>query len=57
MDSYEKLKETKIPPIDAFFNKLNNRSLSPVDYAKVNHLWNTLGIQTLGEFARLYLAR
>ena len=33
MDTLERLKETKLPPKEAFYSKINNENISDEDYA------------------------
>ena len=56
MTDWERLKETQLPPIQAFFNELLKEPLSPEMYAHGQHVWNQLGFSTLEEFCGTYLA-
>ena len=39
MDSLEKLKETTLPPKEAFYSRLNNGGISDEDYAHAQKVW------------------
>ena len=54
MDSWEKIDETKIPPKEAFYSKLNLEGISDADYAHAQKLWEVLGIKTRSEYHDLY---
>ena len=41
MDSLEKLKETTLPPKDAFYSRLNDGGISDEDYAHAQNVWKT----------------
>ena len=50
MDSWEKIDETKIPPKEAFYSKLNLEGISDADYAHAQKLWEVLGIKNRSEY-------
>ena len=50
MDTPEKLKETELPPKEAFYSKLNNEDISDVDYAHAKKVWEALGMKTLKDY-------
>ena len=50
VDSVAKLAETKLPPIEAFYSKLNDEE--NYDHAKT--VWNEFYINNLGEYQQLY---
>ena len=41
MDSLEKLEETKLPPKEAFYSRLNDGGISDEDYAHAQKVWKT----------------
>lgn len=55
IDSYEKLEETALPPIEGFYSSLTDSQVSEVDYNHAQKVWNSFGIRTLGEYSDLYL--
>ena len=55
MASYDKLNDTRLPPREAFHNRLNDSDVSESDYAHATNVWNGFSIQTLGEYSDLYL--
>ena len=54
MDNWEKLDETKIPPKEAFYSKLNLEGISNANYAHVQKLWKAFGVKDCGEYHDLY---
>ena len=55
MMSWDKFKETKLPPIEAFYSALNMSGISKDDYRHAHHVWKEFGIKNLGEYHNLYL--
>ncbi|XP_072018408.1 uncharacterized protein [Amphiura filiformis] len=55
VDSLEKLRETGLPPKEAFYSKLNDEELSDEDYQHAQKVWNTFGMKTMKEYHDLYL--
>ena len=54
MESIEKLKETKLPPKEAFFSKLTGENVSQEDYEHAKRVWKTFGCKTLRDYHNLY---
>jgi len=54
-DSLEKLKETKLPPKEEFYSKLNDSETSDSDYEHAQKVWNHFGMKTFREYHDLYL--
>ena len=54
MDSLEKLKETKLPPKEAFYSRLNDEDISDEDYEHAIKVWKTFGMKTLQDYHDLY---
>ena len=52
--SIDKLKETKLPPKEAFYSKLLNEEISDEDEHALN-VWNTFDCQTIQDYHDLYL--
>ena len=50
MNTLERLKETKLPPKEAFYSKLNNEDISDEDYAHAKKVWRMFKD---GTFSRL----
>jgi len=55
MTSPEKFKETKLPPIDAFYDSLNDQALDPKDYERAQETWSHFKMHTLKEYHDHYL--
>ena len=53
--SIEQLKETKLPPKEAFYSKLYDEEISDEDYQHALNVWNTFKCQTLQDYHDLYL--
>ena len=54
MDTLEKLKETELPPKEAFYSKLNNEGISDEDYTQARKVWETFEMKTLEDYHNLY---
>ena len=54
MDSLERFKETKLPPKEAFYSKLNNESISDEDYAHAKKVWKVFKMKHLQDYHNLY---
>ena len=55
IDSLERLNETQLPPIEAFYSKLAGEGITEEDYKHAKKVWKTFKIKTLGEYHDLYL--
>ena len=55
MSKWEKFEETKLPPKEAFYSKLNMTGVSEEDYEHANRVWKEFGLKDLGEYHDLYL--
>ena len=55
MTSWDKLKETKLPPMEAFHSNLNMSDISKYDYEHAQKVWKEFGIKNVGEYHDLYL--
>ena len=53
--SIDKLKETKLPPKEAFYSLLYNEEISDQDYQHAYNVWNTFNCQNLQDYHDLYL--
>ena len=55
MNDEEKMNETQLPPMDEFYNTLNDTHISTDDYAHAQHVWNHFKCQTFQDYHELYL--
>ena len=54
MDSLEKLKETKLPPKESFYSRLNDGDISDEDYAHAQKVWRTFKMEYFKNYHELY---
>ena len=54
MDSIERLKETKLPPKEAFYSKLNNEDISNEDYTHAQKVWRVFKMENFQDYHNLY---
>ena len=54
MNSPEKLKETKLPPREAFYSRLNDVGISDENYAHAQKVWETFEMKNLEDYHNLY---
>ena len=54
MNSPEKLKETKLPPREAFYSRLNDEGISDEDYTHAQKVWETFEMKNLEDYHNLY---
>ena len=52
---WDKFKETKLPPREAFNSKLNMNLVKDKDYEHANRIWEEFGLKDLGEYHDLCL--
>ena len=55
INSWDRFKETQLPPINSFYSNLNMSSISEDDYQLVQKVWEEFGIRDLGDYHDLYL--
>ena len=55
INSWDRLEETQLPPIDAFYSNLNMSSISEGDYQHAQKVWKEFGIHSPGYYHDLYL--
>ena len=55
VSSFEKLSETKLPPKEEFYSKLNDEDISDDDYQHAINVWNTFKCKTIRDYHDLYL--
>ena len=53
-DSLEKLKETKLPPREPFYSRLNDEGISNEDYVHARKVWKTFEMKNLKYYHNLY---
>ena len=54
-NSFEKLNETKFPPREAFYSKLNDSEISDSDYEHAQKVWDHFGLKTFRDYHELYM--
>ena len=55
MTNWDKFKEMKLPPREAFYSKLNMAGVKEEDYEHARRVWKEFGLKDLGEYHDLYL--
>ena len=55
MSNWDKFKETKLSPREAFYSKLNMSGVKEEDYEHANRTWKEFGLKHFGEYHDLYL--
>ena len=55
VSSISKFKETKLPPKEEFYSKLNGENISDEDYQHAINVWNTFKCKTIQDYHDLYL--
>ena len=55
MSNINKFQETKLPPKEAFFSKLNNENITDEDFEHAQNIWKTFNLHTTGDYHDLYL--
>ena len=55
MDSWDRFKESNLPPASSFYSKLSMSGVSDGDYAHARKVWRDFGIKNMGEYHDLYL--
>ena len=54
MNSLEKVKETKLPPREAFYSRLNDEGICNEDYTHAKEVWETFEMKNLKDYHNLY---
>ena len=54
MDSLEKLKETELPPKEAFYSSLNDEGIEDEDYTHAQKVWEKFEMKNLEDYHNLY---
>ena len=55
MDRPSKFNDTKLPEREEFYSLLTDTNISEDDYRHAKDVWNTFGLQNMGEYHDLYL--
>ena len=55
MSSWDRFEETQLPPIEAFYSKLNMSLICSDDYQHAQKVWKEFRIHNLGDYHDLYL--
>ena len=55
MDSEEKFSQTQLPQKGDFYSLLTNEEISESEYAHAQKVWETFGIENMGQYHDLYL--
>ena len=55
MIASDKLNVTKLPPIDAFYNKLTDTALSQEDYLRAQKIWKEFDCNILKDYMEVYV--
>lgn len=55
MDCENKMNDQNLPPKEAFFNQLNNQSISDEEYQFAQSVWKDFNIKNMLEYTNLYL--
>ena len=56
IDSFERFKETRLPPKNYFYSSLTGDGITDEDYAHAQEVWDAFGCRTLGDYYDLYVA-
>ena len=55
MTSWDRLEETELPPVEAFYSELSMSRVSGGNYQHAQRVWKEFVIRNLGEYHDLYL--
>ena len=55
MLSWDRFEETKLPPTEALYSKLNMSKSGEDDYKHAQQVWEEFGIRNIGDYHNLYL--
>ena len=55
MDSFQKFSQTQLPKRDDFYSLLTDEEISASEYAHAQKIWETFGIENMGQYHDLYL--
>ena len=54
IDSFEKLKETKLPPKEKIYSRLDGKNISDENYEHAKKVWKTFNMKTFKDYLELY---
>ena len=54
-DGFDKLKETKLPPIEDFYSSLNEQSISEEDHQHAFKVWDVFEMKTIRNYHDTYV--
>ena len=54
LNSVDRLNETNLPPIEAFFSSLNGNGITNEDYEHAQNVWKTFEMKTMRDYHNLY---
>ncbi|XP_072400684.1 uncharacterized protein [Diabrotica undecimpunctata] len=55
IDSFKKFCETSLPPIESFYNKLEDKPCPRRHYRRAQEVWSSFNCATLGDYVDLYM--
>ena len=55
MDSFQKFSQTQLPKREDFYSLLTDEEISEEEYAHAGKVWETFGIENMGQYHDLYL--
>jgi len=55
MSSFDRFNMTELPPIEAFYSSVSDKSVSAGEYEYAQKVWKDMGVSTMGEYHDLYL--
>ena len=55
MDSFERFCEAKLPAKEAFYSKLNGKSITREEYEHAQNIWEAFRCKNLGDYHDLYV--
>ncbi|XP_050508970.1 uncharacterized protein LOC126886162 [Diabrotica virgifera virgifera] len=55
IDSFIKFTETSLPPIESFYNKLDDKPCPRRHYHRAQDVWSSFSCSTLGDYVDLYM--
>lgn len=55
LSNIERLKEKRLPPINAFYNRLSDSHITDEEYSFAQKVFRTFNCKTIGDFVEIYL--